>query len=415
MTKRTSMIEKLNTRQTHVGLPGEFYTDPGLFEAELETIHYREWQFVAHSAELPGAGSFLTVQIGAYPVVLVRDAANAIRAFHNACRHRGSRVCTAASGRAARLVCPYHQWTYGLDGKLFSARQMSAEIDRTRLGLKAVACETVAGYIFVCLAVEPPDFAAFRELFSAYFGPHELDHAKVAFETTIIERGNWKLVWENNRECYHCIPNHPELCRTFLDAPGITGVGGASEDSELGAHWRRFESLGLPSTLRLSPSGQYRTTRVPLASSAVSYTMTGRSAVQRALSPAIASADFGALLCFHYPSSWHHVLADHAVSFRVLPLGPSQTQLTTKWLVHRDAVEGEDYDVQELTAVWQATNAQDQRIVEENQLGVSSPAYEPGPYSAEHEGGVRQFLDWYSATMTEGLARAARPEVTRVA
>jgi Rieske 2Fe-2S family protein len=109
------------------------------------------------------------------------------------------------------------------------------------------------------------------------------------------------------------------------------------------------------------------------------------------------------------------VLADHAVSFRVLPISPTETELTTKWLVHRDAIEGEDYDLGELTAVWQATNAQDQRIVEENQRGVSSPAYEPGPFSPEHEGGVRQFLEWYRGAMARGLGAGPRVGLTHVA
>lgn len=415
MTARNALIDKLKTRQPEVGLAGEFYTDPALYEIELERIHYREWLFVAHSVELPERGSFVTVQIGAYPVLLVRDSHDVIRAFHNACRHRGSRVCTSASGTATRLVCPYHQWAYALDGRLFSARQMSAQIDRARFGLKTIHCEIVAGYIFVSLAADPPDFRPVRDMIADFFGPHRLEESKVAFETTIIERGNWKLVWENNRECYHCMPNHPELCRTFLDAPGITGVDGADEGSELAAHWRRCEARGLPSRHRLTDNGQCRTTRVPLATAAVSYTLSGRSAVQAPLSPSIGATDIGALLCFHYPSSWHHVLGDHAVSFRVLPISPHETQLTTKWLVNRDAVEGRDYDLQELTAVWQATNAQDLRIVEENQRGVSSPAYEPGPYSVEHEGGVRQFLDWYAQTLSAPGADTECEDSSRVA
>ena len=408
-------LDRLEACEPGFGLAREFYGDPALFELELQAIHYRDWLFVGHSCELPKSGAFITVQVGAYPILLVRDAEQQIHAFHNACRHRGSRVCTAARGSAPRLVCPYHQWSYGLDGHLISARQMPPGIDRTRLGLKPVHCENIAGYLFVCVAEQAPDFAPFRNLIGPAFGPHRLEEAKVAFETTIIERGNWKMVWENNRECYHCRPNHPELCRSFSDAPSVTGVQGASDDPVLAEHWRRLEALGLPSSFRLSDNGQCRTTRVPLASEALSYTLSGHAAVRRPLCPSLPTNDFGALLCFHYPSTWNHVLADHAVSFRVLPISPTETELTTKWLVHRDAIEGEDYDLGELTAVWQATNAQDQRIVEENQRGVSSPAYEPGPFSPEHEGGVRQFLDWYRGAMGRGLDAGPRVGLTHVA
>ena len=112
----------------------------------------------------------------------------------------------------------------------------------------------------------------------------------------------------------------------------------------------------------------------------------------------------GALLMFNYPSIWNHVLGDHAVTFRVLPLGPKQTMVTTKWLVNAEAVEGVDYSRKELTEVWLATNDQDRGIVEENQIGVSSPAYEPGPYNALHEGGVVQFVDWYARALERALA-----------
>jgi Rieske 2Fe-2S family protein len=139
---------------------------------------------------------------------------------------------------------------------------------------------------------------------------------------------------------------------------------------------------------------------MPLKDGARSYTMSGKPAVRRPLSDDVpVDLDIGSLLFFYYTGCWNHVLHDHALSFRVLPAGPGLTQVTTKWLVHRDAVEGVDYDLEEMTKVWTATNSQDQRIVEENQLGVSSPVFKPGPYSGLHEGGVLQFLDWYSGAV----------------
>jgi Rieske 2Fe-2S family protein len=110
------------------------------------------------------------------------------------------------------------------------------------------------------------------------------------------------------------------------------------------------------------------------------------------------------LLLFHYPSTWNHVLADHALSFRMLPISPSETMLTTKWLVHKDAVEGVDYDLARMTEVWLATNDADRRICQENQIGVASPAYDPAPYSPIHEGGVTQFVNWYCSHL-EGRLR----------
>src|SRR5262249_55173599 len=124
------------------------------------------------------------------------------------------------------------------------------------------------------------------------------------------------------------------------------------------------------------------------------------------LSDAVPVPKAGALLLFHYPSTWNHVLGDHAVSFRILPLGPTETQLTTKWLVHRDAEPGVDFDLQKLTEVWLATHQEELRVCQANQLGVSSPAYSPAGYSPVQEAGVMQFVDWYCARLIEHLSGA---------
>jgi Rieske 2Fe-2S family protein len=403
MNSQSEMLSALASRRHGHTLPRKFYTDPAFYQADLDNLYYREWLFVGHDCELAEPGSYFTLQVGDYPIIVVRGRDGAIRAFNNSCRHRGSRICSAERGSAVRLVCPYHNWSYDLDGRLLFARDMGKGFDPKPLGLKPVHCASIGGYLWLCLAPEPPDIAEFRAKVAPYLAPHRLSEAKIAHQSTIVENGNWKLVWENNRECYHCAPNHPELCRTFPEAPTVTGVEGAMSDPFIADHWARCEALGLPSRFELSADGQYRTTRVPLMREAVSYTMSGKAAVRRPLSEGVLEPNIGALLLFHYPTTWNHILGDHAVTFRVLPLGPTQTEVTTKWLVHKDAVEGVDYQIDELTMVWNATNDQDRRIVEENQRGVSSPAFEPGPYNALHEGGVMQFVEWYAAAMERAL------------
>ncbi|MRN65538.1 aromatic ring-hydroxylating dioxygenase subunit alpha [Brucella sp. 10RB9213] len=415
MDVRNEMLELLTGRDPNFSLEQKFYTDPDYYKLDLENIFYKDWLFVGHDCELPKTGSYMTVQIGAYPVIVVRDAQGGIRAFHNSCRHRGSRICSAEKGTAAKLVCPYHQWTYELDGRLLFARQVGPDFKPADYGLKPVHCETVAGYIYICVAEEAPDFAAFRNLVEPYLAPHNIKDAKVAFESSIIEKGNWKLVWENNRECYHCAANHPELCRTYPEAPTATGVQGVMEDPEINHLWKSCANIGLPARFNISEDGRYRITRIPLLRDAVSYTMSGKAAVKKPLSDKVAgSTNIGAMLLFNYPSTWNHLMADHAISFRVLPISAEETLVTTKWLVHKDAVEGVDYDLDELTHVWIQTNDQDRKIVEENAVGIHSPAYQPGPYSVEHEGGVMQFLEWYTNTMTPRL-RGEAAKLSRVA
>jgi Rieske 2Fe-2S family protein len=408
MSARNVILERLRRRKHETALEREFYCGEDEYRLDLEMIWYRDWLFVGHDCEVPNPGDYLTVQIGEYPVVVVRDRNGELHAFHNACRHRGSRICSAERGTVTRLVCPYHQWTYHLDGRLFAARDMGPGFDRSKYGLHVVHCTSVGGYLFVCLAKAAPDFEPIRRHIEPYFLPHNLRQSKVAFETTIVEKANWKLVWENNRECYHCSANHPELTRTFPETPTITGVDGAESNPVITSKWKHWESLGLPSRFHLSDNGQYRTTRMPLIEGTVSFTMDGKAAVRRPLSDSIVEPDLGTLLLFHYPSIWNHVLADHATSFRLLPLSPTETLLTTKWLVHKDAVEGVDYDVKRMTEVWLATNESDRRVCQENQIGVNSPAYDPAPYSPVHEGGVIQFVDWYCAELEDRLEQVVR-------
>ena len=414
MNVRDEMLAKLQRRKSGFSLERSFYSDSDYYQVDLETIWYRDWLFVGHDCELPKPGSYMTVQIGAYPVLIVRDGQKNIRAFHNSCRHRGSRICSAEKGTAAKLVCPYHQWTYELDGRLLFARDMGPDFKPAEFGLKSVHCESVGGYVFVNLSAVAPDFGPVRRMVEPYLAPHRLAETKVAFEMTIVEKGNWKLTWENNRECYHCAGSHPELCRTYPEAPGVTGVD-AMEEPEIAEHWRRCEAAGLPSQFRISPDGQFRTARMPLLRDAVSFTMSGKPAVKRLLTDNVATPQIGTMLLFHYPTTWNHVLGDHATSFRVLPIGPNETQVTTKWLVHKDAVEGVDYTIDEMTKVWIATNDQDQRIIEENQFGINSPAYQPGPYSPIHEGGVLQFVDWYCSFMENRLRGDRVPHLAEVA
>jgi glycine betaine catabolism A len=403
MDIRETVLRQLKNHREGFSLEQPFYIDQDYFRLDMEMIWYRDWLFMGHDCEIPRAGNYFTVQIGDYPVVIVRGRDKIIRAFHNTCRHRGHRVCTAQKGASAKLVCPYHQWTYDLDGSLVFARQMGEDFDKAQFGMKQVHCESVGGYIFICLADEAPDFSAVRQTIEPYIAPHRLWESKVAFESTIVEKGNWKLVWENNRECYHCAGNHPELCRTYPEAPSATGVQGAADDPVISEHWQRCEQAGLPSAFTMHQSGQFRVARMPLIEDAESYTMSGKRAVKRPLSDDVTISHIGTMLLFHYPTTWNHMLGDHAISFRVLPLSAEETQVTTKWLVHKDAVEGVDYDLHELTHVWQMTNDQDRSIVEENAFGIRSPAYEPGPYSPDHEGGVMQFVEWYTNFMTERL------------
>lgn len=398
---RAAARQLLDRRAPNHSLEQPFYQDPELYALDLELIFRREWLFAGHTCEVKKAGDFFTMQVGHESVVIVRDNHGEIRAFFNVCRHRGSRVCTKERGNAPKLVCPYHQWTYNLDGSLLFAGHMPQGFDAKGYSLHPVHVRTVAGYIFVCLADEAPDFDAFADTIAPYVLPHGLENAKVAVEDNLIERGNWKLTMENNRECYHCAGGHPELLRTLSEYDDPTDPRIDPKFAQLmTTAAERWAGMGLPSASVQTDT--WRVTRLPLIRGQESMTMDGKAACKKRMGT-LAANDLGSVRLFHLPNTWNHLQADHCVTFRVLPVGPTETLVTTKWLVHEDAVEGVDYDPQAMAHVWRQTNKQDAHFVELTQKGVASSAYRPGPYSPSIEQGVIHFVDWYCNTMDRHL------------
>ena len=327
MLNLPKMRALLDARQPGHALPQGCYNDPDVFAFDLEAIHARHWILVGFDVELPAPGSTLSVPIGRSSVLIVRDRQGTLRGFHNTCRHRGAQLCPTGHGQRSWIICPYHQWTYDLDGRLANAPRMPETFDRAQHGLRPIHVETVAGSVYVCLADDPPAFQTFREQLTPLLAPHNLANAKLAFEGTLVERANWKLVMENARECYHCAVRHPELALTFP--------------------------------------------------------VKGRRSVQ--------FADASGVDAFRA----------RMAAFD-LPIGP---------------VEGVDYTIDGLTELWTKTNLQDLDLCENNQAGVNSRGYVPGPYCDETEQLVMRFVDWYCDEATRYIDRHVRvgPRLAAVA
>ena len=408
MSIEADALHLLKTRRKDYSLPQAFYSSQEIFDLDMRHIFGRNWLFVALSCEVPLAGSWVTVKVGVDSVVIVRGHDNEIRAFFNTCRHRGSQVCVGESGKAKRLVCPYHQWSYDLDGSLARARFMDEDFNPKEFGLKPVALENIAGYLFISLAENPPDFSAVRRDLEPFIKLQDIENCKVAHSQTLVENANWKLVIENNRECYHCNGSHPELLRTLavFDSDTDPRVDQAYRDllARYGAKW---EGLGLPHE-HTPYSLQHRAIRLPFLEGALSMTMDGGLASKKLLGN-FTDPDLGSVRMLSLPNSWNHLLSDHFLAFRVMPLGPQLTEVVTKWVVHKDAVEGVDYDLHNLTHVWDETNVQDKVLAEDNQRGINSRAYQPGPYSSVVEGGVRNFISWYTDELEGELERKVAP------
>ncbi len=395
------IARELATRRPGYTLPGAFYRDAEVYEFDLQSIFYRQWLFAGLEAEVPRQGDYFTLEIGPSSVVVLRDKQGAIRAFHNTCRHRGSRICGKERGRSPTLVCPYHQWTYRLDGSLLRAGRMPDDFDKSQHGLKTVHVERLGGTIYICLGDQPPDFSDLRRKIEPLLAKHNLGNAKVAARATLIEHGNWKLVMENSRECYHCPTGHPELMDTLLDTYDL-------ESPEIKKFWAACESKGLENGPVYGHG--FRALRLPLANDAVSVTPDGQPGVKKLLGQT-GDGDIGSLRWSRFPNFFSHCFGDYAFFFRLLPRGPMETEVVSTFLVNKDAVEGVDYDAESLARIWNITNDQDRQLVEINQLGVNSVGYQPGPYNPTAEHVVAEFADWYvtEAAGALGNDRSDRP------
>jgi Rieske 2Fe-2S family protein len=421
--------ELLRRRRKGHSLEAPFYTDPEIFDLDLDLIFGRHWIYVGVDPDLPEPGDCMTVEVGKASVLMIRGEDGQVRGFHNLCRHRGARLIDDYKTSVGNIVCRYHQWTYGEDGRLLHAEHMGREFDTSCYGLKAVHVRSVAGLLFVCLAEEAPaDIADLAAAMEPYLTPHDIRNCKVAFTSDIVEEGNWKFTMENNRECYHCAANHPELTIPLFEygfgfAPDELDdekrEHAAGYDRLLSESHARWEACGLPSAeidrLNTAVTG-FRTQRLPLSGAGESHTMDTQVACRKLLGN-LTDRSLGGLSFWTQPNSWHHFMSDHIVTFSVLPLTPETTLLRTRWLVHKDAVEGVDYDLDNLTKVWLLTNKQDGDLVAMAQAGARQPGYEPGPYSPYTEELVDKFCDWYVGRMSEHLlpqpARKPRRDDTR--
>ena len=183
----TRISALLDARPAGHSLPGGLYNDPDAFDFDMTAIFGQSWLFAGFEAEVRNPGDYLSIMIGRWPVLIVRDRDGALRAFHNSCRHRGSVICKPGSGSMGRLTCPYHRWTYGLDGRLLAAGRMPEDFSKSEHGLATLHLETVAGAMFICLADRAPDFSVLRRDLAPLLAPHQLDRAKVAHKSVLVE------------------------------------------------------------------------------------------------------------------------------------------------------------------------------------------------------------------------------------
>ena len=337
-------------------MPGARFTAPDVYARELERIFHARWLCAGRAAEIAKPGDYIVRTVGTESVIITRDERGAPRAFHNVCRHRGTRLCEEAAGHfSAGIQCPYHAWTYALDGRLVGAPHMSGTegFDRADWPLHPVAIAEWEGWLFIDLADRPEPFtAAFAPLIGR-FSRFRLASLVVAQRIEYDVRANWKLVHENYSECYHCSPVHPALVR-------LTPANSGENDLYDGPFLGGFMVITQPGG-SMSMSG--RACGVPVGD----------------LPP-----EDGQRVYYYsiFPNMLLSLHPDYVMAHTLWPQAPDRTRITCEWLFHPASLDDPSYDPQDAVAFWDMTNRQDWHVCELSQLGVSSRAYVPGPYSA---------------------------------
>lgn len=396
-----SLLDALAEHRPGFALPRAFVIDPAIHEWELECIWRASWLFAGLSAQVRRPGDFFVFDVADDSIVIVRADDGALHALHNTCRHRGTRVCSQSHGQLRRLVCPYHQWSYGLDGRLLGAGGMERELDLDGYGLRSAAVAEIDGLVFVWLGPEPDPIDEAAHDLSRALAAQGLGRGKVAHVIDYDVAANWKLVWENNRECWHCHTGHPQYVKANFDAQRDTERNRARAAARAAQHAAALAGADAaadaheqPGLYRFPSAGRWwSANRTPTTEGFVTESIDGQPVAP--LMGDHASYDVGTLRLRAVPNFWCHASADHAVLTRLVPHGPERTLVHSAWVVDQDAVEGRDYRLDTLLPFWNMTNEQDWALCEQNHAGVRSPAFIPGPYSPAREYNVIEFDDWY--------------------
>ncbi len=332
-----------------------YYVDPSVYEAETDRIFLRRWLYAGRISQLAEPGAYFLFEVESESVIVLLDHEGEVHAHHNVCRHRGTRLLTEPTGTLPRSIqCAYHAWTYALDGTLVGAPFMD-EVEsfcKENYPLKSVSVTLWEGCIFVNLSADPERFEAAFAPFIEKFGRWNLAEVEVAHRIIYDIPANWKLVFQNYSECYHCPALHPALNR-------LTPFRNSSNDLQEGP------LLGGPMRMEIENG---------------SMTMTGQRCA-----PPFRGLEGEELHSVQYYTVFPNLLLslhpDYVLIHRIDRLATDRTRIVCDWLFHPDAMAEPDFDPSGAIEFWNMTNEQDWEVSRLSQEGISSRAYSPGPYA----------------------------------
>jgi Rieske 2Fe-2S family protein len=336
-------------------LPARFYTDPQHFHREVEHFFFNKWICAGRADGIPSKGDYFLRDVCGESIIVVRNEQADVRAMFNVCRHRGTRVCEQAGGTfTASIQCPYHAWTYDLDGRLIGAPHMDDVdgFDRRDYPLRPVAVEVWDGHVFVNLSQSPVPLGSQLSTLPGKFRPWRMEELRLVHRTTYDVAANWKLIVQNYNECLHCPVLHPLLNQMhhYLgadNAPSQPTFCGGTMGFRQGV-----ETLSVDGKLR------------------------------RRYLPGLGEAERAIVSYFSiYPNLLLTLSPDYMMTVTLWPKAVDRTELICEWHFHPDEIARPDFVCRDAIEFWELTNREDWHISELAQLGIASRAYRPGPYS----------------------------------
>ncbi len=367
--RRTSQVSSEAVKS----LPQKYFVSSEIFAAEQKKIFSKEWLLVGHQNQIANAGDYFLVTISGESIIVIRDQRSQVRGFYNVCRHRGTRLKEhrageAVCGHSSTIQCPYHAWTYGLDGQLIGAPHMDdvPGFDKTDYPLHPVDLGLWEGFIFVNLQnaearlrseatarQRSGDFISLQRWFAPLTGKFSHWNIATLRSAKRIEydvQANWKLMFENYSECYHCPGVHPQLQK-------ISPYDSAENDLREGPFLGGFMKINPGKSLTMSGDA---------CASFVGEIENLRQVFYYSIFPNM-------LLSLH---------PEYVMVHQLWPQSSSRTLIVCDWFFHPDAFKRSDFKPEDAIEFWDMTNKQDWHICELSQQGIASRAYEPGPYSS---------------------------------
>jgi Rieske 2Fe-2S family protein len=335
-------------------LPQRYFVSPDVFTREQEEIFAKQWVLVGHQSQIPKAGDYFVSNVANESLITVLDQKSTIRGFYNVCRHRGTRLREDRSGHVSAIQCPYHAWTYGLDGRLIRAPHMDevSGFDKSDYSLHAVNLALFEGFIFVNLADKRAPVEEWFAPLAGKFSHWNLANLRSAKRIEYDVRANWKLIFENYSECYHCPGVHPALSK-------LTPYDSAENDLSDGPFLGGFMKINKGKSL----------------------TMSGNAC-------ALSVGDIeekNAHRVFYYsifPNMFLSMHPDYVMVHQIWPQSPERTLILCDWFFHPEAFARDDFRADDAIEFWDMTNKQDWHVCELSQQGIAARVYEPGPYSS---------------------------------